>query len=560
MVENGIETQPYLPELLLKPTTEGVMNTARMILSPENPYIRGTFEENLGFWGGVAERSVQRFNESQLRGNQMAEDILNGNTFEAWDPRYLGKDHRRRSEVLAPGLFVSVFGDYPLFKISNSGPVSLIDLGNNSQEYLLDGLTNATVTNYGAHPLNRLLSSFAADVTGGTTCLAYHDGPFVEQASRALLSLHEIYKTNGGRVWWGNDGGAANAFAMHLAKSYINNTRGENSDRRAVCFKEAYHGNIQNGGGDVTPGIGARDGESSYVLEFPDKKGEVNPDIIKLTELVQNDGVYAIVLETTQGDGGGVEMNQDFFNRMMKLAIDYDLPLIFDEIQSGFGRSGETFNYEHWLSSWRKTHYVLEEGYPQNPDNIITIVGKSLTDGVAPGSAAMFTERFASHNSRAMGVATYAAHPATTASALATVNLLQQPGYFSHIRNSREAFEEGISPYVGNGIITRLRGKGCHLFVEMNGPTLLTREDNPVGNHELAQVLLAERYRIITGTVARKGLRVHLPLVADPIVWKAAGYAIGEATNAMMTGDIGRLSPILLQQVSGLAGRTVQEL
>lgn len=543
---------------IARPTAGYVLESIGDIFRRENRYYADGIEALLPILSGQAEFLCTRFNDSQTQAQVMAREILRGRRWGPWDIDYTRQKHTDVSTVVAPGMFVSVFGQHPLKKIYSSGPLAFVEVGEGHNDLFIDALTNATVNNNGSHPLNALASSTADMLTGGTYCLAYHDGPLVEQASRAMLGLHSMYE-NQGKVWWGNDGGSASAFAVHLAEKAVSAEKGENPNRLVVAFKEAYHGNVQNKGGDLTPGIGRTGG--NHIIEYPDLSVEVETAISELRTLIEDDRVSTIILEATQGDGGGIQMHPAFFVQMMKLSIDYNVPLIFDEIQSGFGRSGRLFNYEYLLEEYQASELVKSGQYPINPDNIITIVGKSMTDGCSQGSAVLFNDRYTLYNGRAEGVATFAAFPSTLAASIATINTVNNPTYLDMARNNRAIFEEALSMYVDNeGIVRRTRGNGSHLFVEIGGEPLLHRNGVPVGNHEIAQVLLAERFRILTGTVSRNGLRVHLPINADPIVWHAVAKAVGEVGELMSQGNIGTLAPILLQEVSGLAGRTVQEI
>lgn len=543
---------------ITRPTAGIVLQNVEDIFLGENSYYTDGIEALTPLLHAQAEFLCDRFNNSQNQAQVTAREILRGRRWEAWDVDYGRRQHVGISTVVAPGMFVSVFGQHPLKKIYSSGPLAYVDVGEGQNDVFIDALTNATVNNTGSHPLNALAASTANMLTGGTYCLAYHDGPLVEQASRAMLGLHPMYEGQG-KVWWGNDGGSASAFAVHLAEKAVSAEKGENPNRLVVAFKEAYHGNVQNKGGDLTPGIGRTGG--NHIIEYPDLSVEVETAISELRTLIEDDRVSTIILEATQGDGGGIQMHPDFFVQMMKLSMDYNVPLIFDEIQSGFGRSGKIFNYEYLLEEYQASELVKSGQYPVNPDNIITIVGKSMTDGCSQGSAVIFNDRYTQYNGRAEGVATFAAFPGTLAASIATINTVKYPAYLDMARNNRAIFEDALAMYVEEeGIIRRTRGNGSHLFVEIGGEPLLYRNGVPVGNHEVAQVFLAERFRILTGTVSRHGLRIHLPINADPVVYHAVAMAVGEVGVLMSQGNIGTLAPILLKEVSGLAGRTVQEI
>jgi acetylornithine/succinyldiaminopimelate/putrescine aminotransferase len=266
-------------------------------------------------------------------------------------------------------------------------------------------------------------------------------------------------------------------------------------------------------------------------LEFPNKKGEVEPVLEEIKRLIEENKISCVVMEATQGDGGGVSMQPDFFIELMKLSLDYQFPVVVDEVQSGFGRSGRIFDVEYLLDYWRNSSYVRNDGYPENPPFILA-VAKSMTNGAVPGSAVIFPKEYAVLK-RAQGLNTYSAHPTTLAATLATVSLMT-PELLEMVHDKRQIFEELLEPYVGpDKHIKGFRGHGLHLFLDLG------ENDN-----QLLQVELIGTKRILTGTVARNALRIHPPLNTPNDVLGAIAHAIEETSLRLQEGWV---SPQTLQ-------------
>lgn len=526
----------------------------KLVEETGSKYLRGKIEEEVKsrLLSLEAITLCDRFRQGVEQSVTLANELLKGRRYDWWN----SDEYRRRMEplfkIISKGQFVAILGPYALNRVAGTGPVMVSnydDLFPENDGLFLDALTNATVTNFGqGYPLHMAAANSLIRLTGGAQCSPYHPGPLMEQAAEALLSLMP-FDTKDAKVAWFNDGGAANSVGMVAAEKYTEMVHGENGRRKVVYFREAYHGNIEGRAGEVTSGINQKiihaEDRNSIELEFPNKPEEVEPVLSEIKRLIQQNRLSCVVFESTQGDGGGISMHPDFFIELMKLSLDNNIPLICDEVQSGFGRSGKIFDVEYLLEYWRNSPYVTNGEYPERPPMIIT-VGKSMTNGVLPGSAVVIPEKYAVLE-RAQGLSTYSAHPGTLAATMVTAGLMQ-PETLAMVNNKRQIFEEAIAPYIGEDrLIKDVRGHGLHLFLELA----------PIPNiNQLLQVELLGRARILTGTVARDALRVHAPINAPDIVWKALAVTIGETVAEIEQGNVSNQTlQILNSGPSGLAVR-----
>lgn len=538
---------------------------------------------------------IDQFNKGTEEAIKLSEKLLNGETSNWWNVDEYKKRQQELREVTSEGQFVNVLGEYSLQRIGGVGPLMVAghsDLLEN-YPYFLDALTNATVTNFGAgFPPHIMAANIINIITGGTQCPPYHPGPLMEEAGKALISIFPSEK-EGAKVAWFNSGGDAVSVAIAAAEKYTKMVHGENGRRKAVYFKEAYHGNIEGRAGRVTSGINQvfhQEDINSIELEFPNKPEETNPVLEEIKKIADEKKLSCVVFETTQGDGGGVTMNPDFFVELVKLSLDKKIPLIVDEVQSGFGRSGRIFNVEYLLDYWKNSEYVKSGQYPENPPFILA-VAKSLTNGAVPGSAVIFPKEYAILE-RAEGLNTYSAHPTTLAAVLTTVEMMN-PKLLEMVKQKRAIFEEVIRQYLNQeSPLYEIRGNGLHLFLGIkltekindlyfndneliNWPAIkkiLKNKDKFKNEDEFSkaleeakiqtlvqiiQVEVLRKRRVLIGTVARGALRIHAPINAPDIIWQAIGFAVGETIKEIEEGEISKETLKILQTggPSGLAER-----
>lgn len=493
---------------------------------------------------------VERFREGVNQSVWLAERLLTGERFDWWNIEEYRKRMAPIFDNTSYGQFVAVLGRYALNRVAGAGPLMIVnhsDLFPQSDGFFLDALTNATVTNFGqGYPLHMAAANSFNRLTGGAQCPPYHPGPLMEQAAEALLSIMPI-NPEGAKVAWFNSGGDGVSVGIAAAEKYTQMKHGENGRRKAVYFKEAYHGNIEGRAGRITSGINQMfhaEDRNSIELEFPNKPEEVEPVLSEIERLIQGNRLSCVVFESTQGDGGGVSMHPDFFVELMRLLLDHGIPPICDEVQTGFGRSGKIFDVEYLLEHWHNSSYVKNNGYPGKPPMIIA-VAKSITNGAAPGSAVIFPAEYAVLE-RAQGLNTYSAHPTTLAATIVTTHMMRQKT-LAMVAYKRQIFNQAIAPYIGESrLIKGIRGHGLHLFLELAPET-----------NQLLQVELLGRARILTGTVARDALRIHAPINAPDVVWQALAETIGQTAAEIEQGNVSHQTLQILQSggPSGLAVR-----
>lgn len=238
--------------------------------------------------------------------------------------------------------------------------------------------------------------------------------PYVELAEK-LVEL-----TGGGtKVYFSNSGAEANDGAVKLAK-YVTGRPG------IIAFKGSFHGRTLGAVSLTASSAHYRKNiESSlmpnvYHLDYPyllhtpfPYDGEHTPrqyfdqfeDLFHT--LIAPESVAAIVMEPVQGEGGYIVPSPDWMRYVRKLCDTYGICLIFDEVQTGFGRTGKLFAYEH---------------FGVTPD--ILTCAKGIANGF-PLSAIIATAELMDQWPAGAHGGTFGGNPVACAAALATIKELK---------------------------------------------------------------------------------------------------------------------------------------
>ena len=241
------------------------------------------------------------------------------------------------------------------------------------------------------------------------------------------------------RVFFCNSGAEANEAAFKLARKYGNGLApGKN---RIVSFLNAFHGRTL-----FTVSVG---GQAKYTQGFEPVPGGIQHlpynDLAAL-EAAMGDDVCAIVLEPVQGEGGILPATKEFIEGARALASRHRALLIFDEVQSGNGRSGQLYAYQH---------------YGVTPDVLTT--AKGLGGGI-PIGAMLTTTRYAEVLAFGTHGSTYGGNPLACAVAEAVFDQVHTPATSANVAARSLQLREGLAA-IGQryGIFTGVRGLGLLL-------------------------------------------------------------------------------------------------
>ena len=165
---------------------------------------------------------------------------------------------------------------------------------------------------------------------------------------------------------------------------------------------------------------------------------------------VMDDHTCAVVMEPIQGEGGITPVDADFLKGVRKLCDQHQALLVFDEVQSGMGRSGKLFAYMH---------------YGVTPDILTT--AKALGGGF-PVSAMLTTEEIASVMQVGTHGTTYGGNPLACAVAEAALDVINTPEVLSGIEQRHALYVQALQD-IGDkyGIFTAIRGMGLLIGAEL---------------------------------------------------------------------------------------------
>ncbi len=248
------------------------------------------------------------------------------------------------------------------------------------------------------------------------------------------------------KVFFCNSGAEAIEAAIKLARKYSKEHLGPNCFE-IITAENSFHGR--------TLGALTATGQEKFHRGFeplvPGFKYVPFNDTKALSEAI-TENTCAVLLEPIQGEGGVILPDSDYLKEVKKICNENNLLLILDEVQTGMGRTGKLFAYEH---------------YDITPD--IMTVAKGLGNGV-PIGAMLATDKVASAFEPGNHASTFGGNPLVCAAAIATIETLLEDGFIldNCNRMSIYLFEELLKlkerfPH----LIKEIRGKGLILGIEM---------------------------------------------------------------------------------------------
>lgn len=264
-----------------------------------------------------------------------------------------------------------------------------------------------------------------------------------EPALRLGRKLCEL--TFAEKVFFANSGAEANEAALKLARKYALDHHGPHK-REIVSFTQSFHGRTL-----FTVTVG---GQPKYTQGF-----EPLPEAI--THLPFNDPnvlaetiserTCAVILEPIQGEGGVNEAKPEFLQAARDLCDRFDALLIFDEVQTGIGRTGELFAYM---------------GFGVTPD--ILTSAKGLGGGF-PVSAMLTTTAIAASLGVGTHGTTYGGNPLACAVAAAVIDMVNTPEVAAGVRQKHRLFMTGLEKInEKHHAFSEIRGQGLLLGCELS--------------------------------------------------------------------------------------------
>ncbi len=392
-------------------------------------------------------------------------------------------------------LLLQTYERNPYLFVSGQG-VYLRD--ENGQDYLdlLSGI-GVSALGYG-HPAVEEAIDRQSKRLLHTSNLYFHEG-----TAELALRLTEISGLD--RVFFTNSGVEAWEAALKLARANAGRLRtsGHRIGTKFLAIEQSFHGRT----------MGAL--ATTHKLKYREPFEPVMPGVefVRFNDVDDlrakfSDDICAVCIEPVQGEGGIHPISREFFGAARELCDSTGALLLADEIQSGLGRTGKWFAYQH---------------YGILPD--VTTVAKPIANGI-PMGAMLCTNAAAEAITPGMHGTTFGGGPLACAVAIAVIDTIKRDDLLKHIHNVGEFFHEELSKLAArHECIVDVRGIGLMLGAELNSADL--------ARHVAAQLM--ERYIIVNRT-SETVLRFLPPFILERKHVETAIKALDEIVSATYAG------------------------
>lgn len=247
------------------------------------------------------------------------------------------------------------------------------------------------------------------------------------------------------KVYFANSGAEANEAALKLARRFALDNFGEKKSK-IIAFNKGFHGRTF-----FTVTVG---GQAAYSDGFGPKPADIihcdYNDLDALKSLIDDD-TCAVMMEPLQGEGGIISPTQEFAEGVRALCDKHNALLIFDEVQTGVGRTGHLYAYQ---------------GLNVTPDILTT--AKALGGGF-PIGAMITTTGIAKHLKIGTHGSTYGGNPLACAVAEAAFDTVNTESVLAGVQQKEAMFRELLEAINAKyNVFSEIRGKGLLIGAVLN--------------------------------------------------------------------------------------------
>ena len=318
----------------------------------------------------------------------------------------------------------------------------------------------------------------------------------IPEAERLADRLCEVSFAD--TVFFTNSGAEALECAIKMARKY--QSASDKPERyRLITYEGAFHGR--------TLATIAAGGQKKHLEGFgPPVDGfdQVPFGDVEATKRAIGPQTAGILVEPIQGEGGVRVAPPGFLPALRRLCDEHGLMLVFDEVQTGIGRTGTLFAYEHM-------------GVTPDIMPIAKGIGGGFPLGACLGSAeAAKGMTVGTHGS------TYGGNPLATAMGNAVLDAVLEPGFLDHVRKLGLLFKQRLA---------ELKDRHPAVIAEVRGEGLLVGVRTVVANAKLVDALRAQK--MLAPAAADNVVRLFPPLIVSEVELGEAVARIDRACAAI---------------------------
>jgi len=309
------------------------------------------------------------------------------------------------------------------------------------------------------------------------TCTVYTYTPIVQEYAKRLIGTSKIKNA---KVLLGAFGSDSIDAALKCAQAYT-------GKKKFIAFKKAYHGGTflslaSNGFEGIKKNLYLPDLFTH--INYPTSE-HYKKTLFDIEKILKKRDTAALIMETILGDGGVFIPSPEFYKKIKKLLHKYGAILIFDEIQTGMGRTGTFWGYEQ---------------FKIQPDLFCS--AKGLGGGYAVLSACIGRAEIIDSLSNCQNAFTLSAHSASCAVGLRVINAIYEEKVMENVKKVsnllRYFFEKSLK---NSKIFLEVRGKGLMLGIAL-------KSDKSIGSH-IGKLCLKEGVYIGYYGENNNVLRIH---------------------------------------------------
>lgn len=326
---------------------------------------------------------------------------------------------------------LALTSDFPLaLEISRAEGNYLIDV--NGKKYL-DLISGIAVSNLG-HGHAKIKEAVIEQVNKNMHLMVY--GEYVHSPQVKLAEkLCSLLPSSLNNVYFVNSGAEAVEGALKLAKRFTGRTE-------IISCKNAYHGSTHG----ALSIIGDEEFKNAFRPLLPDVQQIVFNDLSQLEQITGK--TACVIVEPVQGEAGIRPATKEYLEALRKKCTEQSVILIFDEIQSGYGRTGKLFAFEH---------------YGVIPD--VLLLAKGMGGGMPLGAFISSQEMMKTlRTNPVLGhITTFGGHPVCCAASLAALEEIVSPGIIATVTEKEKLFRQLLV----HPAIRERRSKGLMMAVEL---------------------------------------------------------------------------------------------